>query len=113
MTQQPPTADELDYLCVDEFLATFVAARALKAALARYEAPVCLAHYDFGRHRRLLDVGGNSGEFALRLCRRHPALRATVLDLPTVCAIGRQHLRRDPEADRITFLPGNAVTDPL
>jgi ubiquinone/menaquinone biosynthesis C-methylase UbiE len=82
-------------------------------ALTRYEAPVCATLHDFGPYRRLLDIGGNSGEFALQLCKRHPALHATVLDLPTVCAIGKAHLRHEPEADRITFIPGNALQDPL
>src|SRR5207249_941511 len=61
-------------------------------ALTRYEAPVCLKHHDFGSHRLMLDIGGNSGEFALQACRKHPALRATVLDLPTVCAVGQEHI---------------------
>jgi SAM-dependent methyltransferase len=82
-------------------------------ALTRYEAPVCLRHHDFSRHRRMLDVGGNSGEFALRACKENPALEATVLDLPLVCAIGRQHVRAEPEAERITFLPGDARAGPL
>jgi SAM-dependent methyltransferase len=82
-------------------------------ALTRYEAPVCATLHDFSPYRRLLDIGGNSGEFALQLCRRHAALHATVLDLPTVCAIGKAHLRREPEADRITFIPGNALHDAL
>jgi hypothetical protein len=82
-------------------------------ALTRYEAQVCLKYYDFGSHRRLLDIGGNSGEFVLRVCKKHPAIRATVLDLPTVCAIGEEHVRHEPEADRITFLKGNALYDPI
>ena len=36
--------------------------------------------------RRLLDVGGAHGRFAAALVRRHPQLRATVLDLPPAVA---------------------------
>lgn len=32
--------------------------------------------------RDMLDVGGSHGYFSVALCRRHPGLRATVLDLP-------------------------------
>lgn len=51
----------------------------------------------------MLDVGGNSGEFVLRICKAHPALRACVHDLPLVCDIGREHLAHEPESDRIQF----------
>jgi SAM-dependent methyltransferase len=85
----------------------------ITTALTRYEARFCLRHYDFAVHRRVVDVGGNSGEFVLQLCRAHPQLRATVMDLPLVCEIGREHLSREPEAGRIGFVPGNAMADAL
>jgi SAM-dependent methyltransferase len=85
----------------------------ITTALTRYEAAACLAHYDFARHRRLLDIGGNSGEFALQICRRVPALQATVFDLPLVCQIGQAHVGRAPEAARIAFASGNALADAL
>jgi SAM-dependent methyltransferase len=75
----------------------------LTTALTRHEAPVCLSRHDFSGYRRMLDVGGNSGEFALQACRRHAALRATVLDLPLVCELGRRHLLGTPEAPRVNF----------
>ncbi|MCD0448695.1 acetylserotonin O-methyltransferase [Actinocorallia sp. API 0066] len=36
--------------------------------------------------RTLLDVGGGTGTFSRVLCARHPELRATVVDLPSVVA---------------------------
>ena len=80
----------------------------LTTALTRHEAGVCLALRDFGAHRRMLDVGGNSGEFVLQLCRRHPQLRAVVADLPVVCELGLEHVLGEPEAPRIAFLPMDA-----
>jgi SAM-dependent methyltransferase len=61
----------------------------------------------------MLDVGGNSGEFILQVCKRFPGLAGTVFDLPLVCDIGREHVGREPEAGRITFVKGNALADPL
>lgn len=75
----------------------------ITTALTKYEAAACLAHYDFSRHQKQLDVGGNSGEFVLRVCRQHEQLRATVYDLPVVCGIGEQHVAREPEGERIAF----------
>ena len=79
----------------------------LTTALTRHEAPVCLALHDFSAHRRMLDVGGNSGEFALQACRRHAQLRATVADLPVVCELGLEHALAAPERDRIGFVPAD------
>jgi SAM-dependent methyltransferase len=83
----------------------------LTTALTRYEAPVCMRHHDFGRYRRMLDIGGNSGEFAMQVCRKHPDMSAVVFDLPVVCDVGRQHVGCEPEGARITFCEGNALAD--
>lgn len=85
----------------------------LTTALTRYEAPVCDHVHNFSGYRRLLDIGGNSGEFALQLCRRNPQLHAEVFDLPVVCEIGRGHVSGAPESSRISFRSGNARTDKL
>jgi len=76
----------------------------LTTALTRHEAEVCLELFDFAGHRRMLDVGGNSGEFALRACRRHPALQAVVADLPVVCELGLEHVLAQAERERIGFV---------
>ena len=81
--------------------------------LTRYEAQVCIERYDFSACRRVLDVGGNSGEFALHICRKHRSLRATVLDLPVVCEIGRTHLAAAPEAARIDFVETDSPDRPF
>lgn len=73
-------------------------------ALTKYEAQPCMDRHDFSGCKRLLDVGGNSGEFVLRVCRAHPGLRATVFDLPLVCDIGRENVAGEPEAARIDFI---------
>jgi SAM-dependent methyltransferase len=79
--------------------------------LTKYEAQACLAHHDFSQYRRILDIGGNSGEFVLRICRNHPEIHATVFDLPLVCDIGLGHVRSEPEGNRIAFVKGNALKD--
>ncbi|HVC84595.1 MAG TPA: methyltransferase [Solirubrobacteraceae bacterium] len=83
------------------------------SALTRYEARACMQLHDFAGHRRVLDVGGNSGEFVLQLLRCHSGLRGTVLDLPLVCEIGMEHVLGEPELPRIGFLKADVRTDPL
>jgi ubiquinone/menaquinone biosynthesis C-methylase UbiE len=85
----------------------------LTTALSRYEAEAVEMLHDFSAHQRMLDVGGNSGEFALRLCRRNPGLRATIFDLPMVCEIGMEHVLGEPEHDRMGFIKGDIRQDAL
>jgi ubiquinone/menaquinone biosynthesis C-methylase UbiE len=85
----------------------------ITSGLTRYEAAVCMKYHDFGRYSRMLDVGGNSGEFLLQLCRRHGQLHGSVFDLPVVCRVGREHVTGHPEAARISFIEGHAVRDRL
>jgi SAM-dependent methyltransferase len=85
----------------------------LTSTLTRYEARTALRLHDFGSHRRMLDVGGNSGEFVLQACRQHPGIRGTVFDLPLVCEIGLEHVLAAPEHARIGFVPGDLRRDML
>jgi ubiquinone/menaquinone biosynthesis C-methylase UbiE len=57
--------------------------------------------------RRLVDVAGGHGGFAMAMCRRHPALEATVLDLPPSAAVGRKIVAEEGFADRVSFREGD------
>lgn len=83
----------------------------LTTTLTRYETRACLKAWDFGASRAMLDIGGNSGEFVLQVCRKHAHLRATVMDLPLVCDIGQEHVLAEPECSRIAFLKGDIRQD--
>jgi SAM-dependent methyltransferase len=88
----------------------------LTTGLTKYESVALLGAIDLESARSLVDIGGNSGEFALRLCRHYPAMQATVVDLPVVCALGRDHIAataRPLEAARIRFCAADFRRDPL
>ena len=85
----------------------------LTSTLTRYEAPAAVAAHDFSGYRRMLDVGGNSGEFSLTVCRAAPELRAAVFDLPLVCEIGLEHVLGEPEGHRVAFIKGDLRRDAL
>jgi 2-hydroxy-4-(methylsulfanyl)butanoate S-methyltransferase len=63
--------------------------------------------------RRLLDLGGGSGVVSLALLRRHPELAATVIDLETVCAAGREIAAGMPEGSRLSFHATDFLRDDL
>jgi SAM-dependent methyltransferase len=88
----------------------------LTTCLTKYESTAVLGAVDLAGARSLLDIGGNSGEFALQTCRRYAAIEATVVDLPVVCALGRSHIAAvaaPQEAARIRFCPADFRRDPL
>ena len=63
--------------------------------------------------REMLDIGGSHGYFSVALCRKHPGLRATVLDLPQAVEQARPILEREGMGDRVVLRAGDALTDDL
>jgi SAM-dependent methyltransferase len=57
--------------------------------------------------RTLVDVAGGHGGFAMAMCRRHPSLRATVVDLPPSVAVGRAVVDEQGYAARVSFREGD------
>jgi demethylspheroidene O-methyltransferase len=85
----------------------------LMSASQQFVADIVLAAYPFGRHRRLLDVGGGDGSFARAAARRFPGLRVEVFDLPEVAREAGERFRAEGMAERSAAWPGNFFTDPL
>lgn len=60
-----------------------------------------------GGARSLLDVAGGHGEFSMALCRRHPDLEATIVDLPGSARIGRGIVAEAGMAERVRHVEGD------
>lgn len=58
--------------------------------------------------RDLLDIGGGHGQYSVALCRRHPNLRAVILDLPQAVEAAEPILAREDMGDRVVHWPGDA-----
>ena len=69
--------------------------------------------YDFGRHRRLLDVGGGYGTFAKELLGAYGQLSATLVDLPEVAAVVAEQAAAGPFAGRLAAVGADLFTEPL
>jgi SAM-dependent methyltransferase len=69
--------------------------------------------YDFAAHRRLLDLGGGTGSFLVRVLEQYPALAGAVFDVPAVEPLARARLAASPAAARATVVSGDIMRDPL
>lgn len=69
-------------------------------------------HGDFDGVRRLLDVAGGSGCFCIALALRHPDIRFTVLELPSVCELVKEYIADYGLGDQIDTYAADMFSDP-
>jgi demethylspheroidene O-methyltransferase len=76
-----------------------------------------ISAYQFGRHTKLLDVGGGDGSFLAALGARVPDLRLQLFDIPAVASCAAARFSADgPDgalAGRINVVAGDFTTDDL
>lgn len=78
-------------------------------ALAQINAPVVARAIRVRAPKRLLDVGGGPGGYAVAMCRRHPELRADVVELEAPAEIGRELVALEGFGERIRYRTGDAL----
>jgi len=85
----------------------------LMAASQQMIADQVLSAYALSRHRRLLDLGGGAGAFAVAALNQNPELEARVFDLPSVAELANQRFETQGVAERAIAVGGNFLDDPL
>jgi len=85
----------------------------LMAASQPMVAEQALAAYRFGRHRRMLDLGGGEGAFIAAVARAAPQLRFGLLDLPPVIERAGQRLAAESLTERVQLHPGSLHAGPF
>ncbi len=81
--------------------------------IARQQAGLVAEAFDLAGRRRLLDLGGGPGTYALYFCLRHPELTATIFDQPTTEKFARATAARFGLTGRVDFLGGDFTIDEL
>jgi SAM-dependent methyltransferase len=92
----------------DDWTVPFIAAMHRNAAA---RAPQVVEAVGAGTVRRMLDVGGGSGAYAIAFARANPDLEAVVLDLPTVLPITEGHIADAGLGGRVTTRAGDLRSD--
>lgn len=78
--------------------------------LAMQTAPRIVPHVNLTGRRRLLDLGGGPGTYAIHFCLANPALTAVVYDLPSTRRFAEQTIARFALSDRVAFQAGDFIT---
>jgi 2-polyprenyl-3-methyl-5-hydroxy-6-metoxy-1,4-benzoquinol methylase len=82
--------------------------------LARIDAPIVAARVPVRKGASsLLDLAGSHGLFGAAICRKHPPLRSTVIDLPPAVAHARPLAEAAGIADVVTHREGDLQTADL
>jgi SAM-dependent methyltransferase len=81
--------------------------------IARGQADAVAGALDLSGRKRLIDVGGGPGTYAIYFCRQNPELRATIFDLPTTEPFARKTVSHYGLAERICFVAGDFDKDSL
>lgn len=81
--------------------------------LATQLAPGIAAAVDLEGRHRLLDLAGGPGTYAIHFCHHNPSLTAVIFDLPTTRPFAEQTVASHGLADRIGFVGGDVVHDPI
>lgn len=89
-------------------------ARRLTLALAgraKNVAPWLAERVPIRDEQQLLDIGGGTGIYSIALLRKHPRLRAVVLDRPEVLKVAAEMAEAYGVADRLECRPGDMFRD--
>lgn len=81
--------------------------------LAMGLAPQIVPRIDLSSRKRLLDLGGGPGTYAIHFCLENPQLQAQVYDLPTTRPFAEKTIKKFELSDRIDFVDGNYLEDPI
>lgn len=80
---------------------------AFMTEVSRKNTPGIVDAYDFGRFRRIVDVGGSHGLLLSAILRRYPSPRGIVFDLPRAVEGARRTIAADGLTERCEALAGN------
>jgi hypothetical protein len=74
-------------------------------------APQLVPQIDLASCKRMLDLGGGPGTYAIHFCLSNEHLKATVYDLPTTRPFAEKTIKQFKLTDRINFMDGNYLED--
>jgi SAM-dependent methyltransferase len=91
-----------------ERVEAFIAAMHHRASV---QAPEVVNLIEPGEARKILDLGGGSGAYAMEMARKAPQAEVFVFDLPNVIPLTQTYLDSNPNGSNVKTIAGNYMTD--
>lgn len=91
-----------------------LAARIFNDAMTGFTAPQAhrlVEEYDFGRFRRIMDVGGGQGSLILEVLRAYPETRGVLFDRSEVVRAAAARLEHVEARDRLELVGGDFMAE--
>ena len=101
---------------IESAMETEAGARRFTMALAgraKNVAPVLAERAPLEGTKRVLDVAGGTGIYTFAMLRKHPNLKAVILDRAEVLKVAREFAEQYGVADRVELVAGDMFTDPV
>lgn len=90
-------------------------AESIAASMHSHSLPAAIGaarNYDFTGVNRILDVGGGSGCFMIAFAQAHPEVKATILELPSMCEVAAAYIEAGAVGARVDTAATNMFRDP-
>ncbi|MFA7418681.1 MAG: methyltransferase [Melioribacteraceae bacterium] len=87
---------------------SFIAAMHYRAAK---EAKILAMMLNLSSAKKMLDVGGGSGAYAMGMIETNPELSAVIFDLSNVIPLTKKYAEAFPQKDKVSYIEGNYLTD--
>jgi hypothetical protein len=90
-------------------------AERIAASMQSHSLPSAIAaarNYDFTGVTRVLDVGGGSGCFVIAMAQAYPKLKATVMELDTMCDVAAKYIAAGGVEAQVDTLAVNMFREP-
>lgn len=86
---------------------SFIAAMHYRAAK---EAKILAMMLNLSSAKKMLDVGGGSGAYAMGMIETNPELNAVIFDLPNVIPLTKKYVETFSQKDKVSYIEGNYLT---
>ena len=90
-------------------------ANEIAASMHAHSLPAAIGaarNYDFTGVKRILDVGGGSGCFMIAFAQAHPKIKATILELPSMCEAAATYIEAGAVGSSVDTAAINMFRDP-